>query len=90
MHVQKIVNIATVIWPVEKDREEEFQELLGKLRPALEERFSGHTVQIGDRAAPEPVPIIVHDVGDENVRIAACEELDKIDPNWQDLAWVDR
>jgi hypothetical protein len=82
--------IATVTWVIDKDREAEFPDLLHKLRASLEARFKGHTVQIGDKNSPEPVPIIVHDVGDENVRIAACEELDRIDPDWRDWVRVDR
>jgi hypothetical protein len=75
--------IATVTWVSDKHRDADFPELLQKLRAALEGRFEGHTVQIGDKNSPEPVPIIVHDVGDENVLIATCEEYDKIDPDWR-------
>jgi hypothetical protein len=84
------VNIATVIWVVDKDREAEFQELLETLQAALERRFEGHLVQIGSKGSPEPVAIIVHDVGDENVRIATGDELDKLDPDWRDWVRVDR
>jgi hypothetical protein len=84
------VNIATVIWIIDKDREADFPDLLKQLRAALEERFRGHAVQIGEKMGPEPVPIIVHDVGDENVRIAAHEELDRIDPEWGERLRVDR
>jgi hypothetical protein len=80
------MNIATVIWVVDPDREDDFPTLLDKLRPALEERFRGHAVQIGDKMSPAPVPIIVHDVGDENVKLATQEELDKLDPEWG--SWV--
>jgi hypothetical protein len=52
--------------------------------------FRGHAVQIGDEMGLEPVAIIVHDIGDENVKIAAREEVDRIDPDWGDWVRVDR
>lgn len=82
--------IATTIRIVDTDREAAFPDLLDKLQAALERRFEGHAVQLARNAAPAPIPVIVHDVGDGTVEQAMREELDQIDPDWRMWLAVER
>lgn len=81
-HRLATVGTATTVRVIDHQRQQDFEDVLDKLRHALKARFDTDAVQIGRDEAPAPVPVIVHGVGDASVEKAIREELGVLDPHW--------